>query len=325
MLAPHDAAFMWQAPGTAAPVVAPSTASRGFGAPARVNQALRGNSSAAVDAVSSRGPSVGIVLPTVVVAAAIARTMRPQKRSSRQRSTTMVALAAEESSAPAPRDDSGGPPKMEDNARVALVSQRLMNMEGSLRRWGFIAEVVYTWLGMISLGVAGFAGFSHGAQAYRSPSMALGLASVSVSVLCALVGWFQARSCRRLGRSCGLAASSLEPGGPAPPASQLQTMMPSIAEIESGLKARQRTAWLGAMSAVVGLQAMVGLLVTKVLAAYGGLNPAPGVPMDVFTLLAVSNSALSHVIGGGVASLQLSALPLAQVAPEDPFRGWARQ
>jgi hypothetical protein len=102
-------------------------------------------------------------------------------------------------------------------------------------------------------------------------------------------------------------------------------MMPSLAEIENGLRARQRTAWLGTMFAILGLQAMVGLLVTKVLVASGGFAPAPGVPLDVFTLLAVSNAALSHVVGGGTASLQLSMLPPPPTASDDPFRGWARQ
>mmetsp|Transcript_109293 Transcript_109293/g.319957 ORF Transcript_109293/g.319957 Transcript_109293/m.319957 type:complete len:289 (-) Transcript_109293:8-874(-) len=126
--------------------------------------------------------------------------------------------------------------------RVALVAQRLVTAEKSLRRWGYVAEVVYTWLGLISLGIASFAAFSHGSmQAYRSPAMALGPFSVGLSLLCSLVGWFQARGCRSIGRRCGLAASSLEPGGPPPPAAQFHTVMPALGDIEGGLRARQRT------------------------------------------------------------------------------------
>merc|ERR1719401_161358 len=159
---------------------------------------------------------------------------------------------------------------------------------------------------MISFGVAVFAAYSRGGvRAYSKPSMALGLSALGVSLVCALVGWFQARGCRQLGKRCGVAARSLEPGGVAPP-----TMaVPALSEVEKGLRTRQRTAWLGAMSSVVGLQAMVGLLVTKVLVASGTVSPAPGVSLDVFTLLAVSNAALSHVIGGGLAAVQQGALP----------------
>jgi len=210
-------------------------------------------------------------------------------------------------------------------ARVAQVAQRLSSAEWTLKNWGYAAEVMYAWLGLISWGVAGFAAYSHGGAVYRSPSMTLGLTSVGLSVFAALVGWFQARNCRRLGRRCGAAANSLEPGGPVPPAAQLLSLVPSLGDIESSLRARQRTSWLGALFAVVGLQAMVGLLVTKVLAASGGLAPAPGVSLDIFTLLAVSNSALSHVIGGGIAAWQQKSLPPAHVAAEDPFRGWGRQ
>jgi len=212
-----------------------------------------------------------------------------------------------------------------DAARVALVSQRLTAAEGTLQRWGYVAEVVYTWLGLISMSVSSFAAYSQGGlRAFRNSSMGLGLAAVSLSVMCALLGWFQARSCRTLGRRCGLAAKSLEPGGPLPPASQLTTMIPSLASVEAGLRARQRTAWLGALFAVVGLQAMVGLMVAKVLATSGGFGTSPGLNLDIFTLLAVGNSALAHIIGGGAAALQQGALPVA-AAPEDPFQGWGRQ
>lgn len=210
--------------------------------------------------------------------------------------------------------------------RVALVAQRLVTAEKSLRRWGYVAEVVYTWLGLISLGIASFAAFSHGSmQAYRSPAMALGPFSVGLSLLCSLVGWFQARGCRSIGRRCGLAASSLEPGGPPPPAAQFHTVMPALGDIEGGLRARQRTAWVGALFAVVGMQSMVGLLVAKVLAASSGVSSPPGVSLDVFTLLAVSNAALSHVVGGGAAALQHAALPPPGAAADDPFRGWGRR
>lgn len=213
-----------------------------------------------------------------------------------------------------------------DPGRVALVAQRLVTAEQSLRRWGYVAEVVYTWLGLISLGIASFAAFSHGTmRAYRSPAMALGPLSVGASLLCSFVGWFQARGCRSVGRRCGIAASSLEPGGPPPPAAQFITVMPALADIESGLRARQRTAWLGALFAVVGMQAMVGLLVGKVLAASGGVSSPPGVSLDVFTLLSVSNCALSHIIGGGAAAWQHGALPPPGAPADDPFRGWGRR
>mmetsp|Transcript_12159 Transcript_12159/g.33163 ORF Transcript_12159/g.33163 Transcript_12159/m.33163 type:complete len:358 (-) Transcript_12159:135-1208(-) len=207
-----------------------------------------------------------------------------------------------------------------DPARMALAVQRLTGAAGSLRRWGYVAEVTYTWLGLISLGVACFAGYARGGlTAYRNPSMALGLASVGMSLMCALIGWFQARTCRGLGRRCAQAAKTLEPGGAMP---QSMQFVPTLGEVEGGLRARQRTAWMGAFSAVFGLQAMVGLLVTKVLVASGTVSPAPGVSLDVFTLLAVSNSALSHVIGGGAAALQQGALPPPPATQDDQFRGW---
>ncbi len=40
--------------------------------------------------------------------------------------------------------------------------------------------------------------------------------------------------------------------------------LPALAAIEGSLRARQRTAALGALFAVVGLQSMVGLMVAKV-------------------------------------------------------------
>lgn len=232
-----------------------------------------------------------------------------------------AALAAGEAS----EDAAAAGGKAPDPARVALVAQRLATAEQALRRWGYVAEVVYTWLGAVSLGIASFAAFSHGSRVYRSPVMALGPVSVGLSLLCSFVGWFQARGCRSAGRRCSLAASSLEPGAPMPPADQLQTIMPALGDVESGLRVRQRTAWLGVLFAVVGMQSMVGLLVAKVLAASGGLSPPPGVSLDVFTLLAVSNVALSHVIGGGAAAMQQGALPPPAASAGDPFRGWGRQ
>ena len=68
---------------------------------------------------------------------------------------------------------------------------------------------------------------------------------------------------RNLGKRCGVAAGVLEPGGPMPPTMSL----PAVSAIETSLRARQRTAALGALFAVVGLQSMVGLMVTKATAA----------------------------------------------------------
>lgn len=210
-----------------------------------------------------------------------------------------------------------------DAIKASKASQRLLSAESTLRKWSYVSEVVYTWLGLISFSVASFAAYSQGGlNAFRS-SMGLGLASVALSVTCALVGWFQARSCRNLGRRCGIAANSLEPGGPVPPASQLGTILPSLASVEASLRARQRTAWLGALFAVVGLQSMVGLMVAKVLATSGGLGIAPGINLDIFTLLAVGNAALSHILGGGAAALQQASLPQASRSSEDSLRGWA--
>jgi len=260
-----------------------------------------------------------------IVAGAVAskrRQLHPHPLSQRW-PRPLAIQAGSDTSEPTPSDDT----RNSDPGRVALVVQRLTTAENSLRRWGYVAEAVYTWLGMITLGVACFAAYTKGgARAFAaSPSMALGFGSVGLSLLFSFVGWLQARGCRNIGRRCGIAASSLEPGGPARPEAQVIAMMPSLGAIESSLRNRQRTAWLGAMFAVVGLQAMVGLLVGKVLAASGGLSPAPGVSLDVFTLLAVSNAALSHVIGGGTVALQQGALPSPSASTTDVFRGWARQ
>ena len=47
--------------------------------------------------------------------------------------------------------------------------------------------------------------------------------------------------------------------------SHVAKRLPSLVAIETTLRARQRTAWLGALFAVVGLQTMVGLMVGKAL------------------------------------------------------------
>jgi len=258
----------------------------------------------------------------VVAGAVVAKTPQRHPRSVNQRWPRPVAIQAESEASDASEKTPSSDSRNSDPGRVALVVQRLTAAEISLRRWGYVAEAVYTWLGAISLGVAVFAISTKGGA---NGTMGLGLGSVFLSVLCSFVGWLQARGCRNIGRRCGIAASSLEPGGPTRPEAQILAMMPALGDIESSLRNRQRTAWLGAMFAVVGLQAMVGLLVGKVLAASGGLHPAPGVSLDVFTLLAVSNAALSHVIGGGTVALQQGALPAPAASTSDAFRGWARQ
>ncbi|CAL1133040.1 unnamed protein product [Cladocopium goreaui] len=233
-----------------------------------------------------------------------------------RRKYKVVPLAEEESKseAPAPSESSS------DAGRVKTVVQRLTNAETSLQRWSYVAEVIYTWLGLISLSVAGWATYSLGGLRIFNTAGGLGIVSVGLSVACSLVGWFQARSCRHLGRRCGMAAGSLEPGGPVNP----KMSLPALAAIEANLRARQRTAALGALFAVVGLQSMVGLMVTKVLATSGGFSPSPGINLDIFTLLAVSNSALGHVLAGGLAAVQQGSLPKISSSSTDPFQGWAR-
>ncbi|CAJ1331164.1 unnamed protein product [Effrenium voratum] len=225
----------------------------------------------------------------------------------------LVPMAAEEK-----KEASSSP----DSARMNRVVQRLTNAEISLRRWGYVVEIIYTWLGLISLAVASFAAYSQGGLAAFRSAMGLGLASVALSVVCSLVGWFQARSCRALGRRCGLAAGSLEPGGPVPPPSQMSSL-PPLSSIEVSLRSRQRTAWLGALFGVVGLQSMVGLMVGKVLATSGGFSQSPGINLDIFTLLAVSNSVLGHVLAGGLAAIQQGSLPQSS-ASDDNFQGWGK-
>lgn len=201
----------------------------------------------------------------------------------------------------------------------ALASKRLLAAERSLRWWSFAAEAVYMWLGSISLGVACFAAFSRGIGGIlRQPSTALGFATVLLSVLCALVGWFQARGCRYVGRRCGVAATALGLSGSNSPD------VPRLRDLQGALRGRQLTAWLGALFAVLGLQTMVGLLVTRVLTTAGGVARASGASLDVFTLLAVGNAALSHVLGGGFAAWQLSSLPLNAPGKDEACGGWGR-
>mmetsp|Transcript_51128 Transcript_51128/g.121483 ORF Transcript_51128/g.121483 Transcript_51128/m.121483 type:complete len:306 (+) Transcript_51128:92-1009(+) len=206
----------------------------------------------------------------------------------------------------------------------SLVVKRLSAAESSLQFWGYVAETAYSWLGLISLGIAAFSSYSQGPAARNSSSF-MGVATVGLSVLCGFVGWFQSRMCRQDGRRCGLAAASFPTEPSTTPTAQLTAMIPQLGGIESLLQARQRTAWLGMLFSVVGLQAMVGLLVAKVLSAGGGLSLASGFQLDVFTLLAVSNTALSHVIGVGVVAAQRAALPASRPGGSDAYRGWDRQ
>jgi len=211
---------------------------------------------------------------------------------------------------------------------TALVVKQLTSAELALGRWSYLVEVVYTWLGMISLALSGFSLFSRGGAAFlaRSPSMKLGLVSVGFSVIIfGFVGWFQARSCRNLARRCGIAASSLEPGGPVPPPQMMLSRVPPLEDMERLLRARQCTAWIGAAFALLGMQTMLGLLVLKVLSNSGSIPSPSSVSLDIFTLLAVVNAALSHVIGGGIAAIQQKALPSSISAKNDALRGWGRQ
>eukprot|EP00913_Durusdinium_trenchii_P019411 g18249.t1 len=144
------------------------------------------------------------------------------------------------------------------------------------------------------------------------------------------------------GTQCGLFLGGLVPssqlqesgpplrcvGKPSPPSTiargNRRPRLPALASIETSLRARQRTAALGALFAVVGLQSMVGLMVGKVLATSGGFAQSPGINLDVFTLLAVSNSCLGHVVAGGLAAVQQGSLPRTSSTSSDPFQGWAR-
>mmetsp|Transcript_54520 Transcript_54520/g.100887 ORF Transcript_54520/g.100887 Transcript_54520/m.100887 type:complete len:295 (+) Transcript_54520:92-976(+) len=219
--------------------------------------------------------------------------------------------------------DAGASEYAGDASKISTpaVVKHLSAAETSLQFWGYIGETAYSWLGLISLGVACFSAYSRGPTG-RNASSFMGLATVGLSVMCGFVGWFQSRMCRQEGRRCGLASASLEPSSA--PTAQLTAMIPQLGGIESLLSARQRTAWLGMLFSVVGLQAMVGLLVAKVLSAGGGLSIATGFQLDVFTLLAVSNTALSHVIAVGVVALQRAALPAARAGGSDMYRGWDR-
>mmetsp|Transcript_68791 Transcript_68791/g.149715 ORF Transcript_68791/g.149715 Transcript_68791/m.149715 type:complete len:308 (+) Transcript_68791:53-976(+) len=242
--------------------------------------------------------------------AALARHLRP---------SVAVFAEGEKSSKEKP-----GLPKPSD-ARAPLLQRRLESAEYNLQVWSYVAEVVYTWLGIISLGVAGFSFFTHGKP---TVSMLAGLSAVGLSSACQIVGWWQARGCRAMSRGCGLAAAALEPlttgvAAPTWPPTQLLAVLPALGPLEKRLWRRERTAWLGLLFAVLGLHTMVGMLVTKVLTTSGGITPLPGLSLDVFTLLAVSNCALSHVLGGGIAAMQRRMLP-APSKDDTPVRGWDR-
>lgn len=236
-----------------------------------------------------------------------------------------AAAASDQGAAAAPGSGSGRGKAGDKVFRP--VATRLTNAEKQLSRWSYAAEVVYTWLGLISLGVASFSFMSHGGVAASRGSMGIGMVSAGASVLCALVGWTQARLTRSMGRKCGLAASQLplHEGNQGSLPKQWSSVAPPLRDVEQLLILRQRTAWLGILFAVVGLQAMVGLLVGKVLTATGPLGAAPGVSLDVFTLLAVGNAALSHVIGCGIAHGQQRALLPPRKDAEGPFNGWDQQ
>mmetsp|Transcript_125368 Transcript_125368/g.401484 ORF Transcript_125368/g.401484 Transcript_125368/m.401484 type:complete len:398 (-) Transcript_125368:16-1209(-) len=302
--------------------------SGGFGKPA-----VEPEDPQAARALTDAGSDVELEGPALVGRAAVVDA-RGEPAEAEVGKAKGINTAASPAQAPAPAADEKAqqeaperpPPRTQQSRRdpysAALVAQQLTHAGESLCRWGYVAEVSYTWLGVVSLVVATFSAFA-GSAVHGGPNLstALGLPSVGLSLLCGLVGWFQARTCRSVGRRCGLASRSFEAGGPMPPAT-LMTGVPSLAEIEGQIRARQRTALLGTFFAVLGLQAMVGLLVAKVFAAAGTLNPAPGVSLDVFTLLAVCNSALSHVISGGAAACQQGALPPPSTAYNDRFRGW---
>mmetsp|Transcript_2801 Transcript_2801/g.3138 ORF Transcript_2801/g.3138 Transcript_2801/m.3138 type:complete len:299 (-) Transcript_2801:28-924(-) len=270
---------------------------------------------------STAAPSLGhdVVRPLAVgsLVLGLLPAAVPQRRKYK-----VVPMAEEESKSEAPesKSDTPAPSDSSDGGRVKTVVQRLTSAKTSLQRWSYAAEVIYTWLGVISLSLVTFTVYSKGGSTSLGTSMGLGITSVALSVACSLVGWFQARSCRNLGRRCGVAADALEPGGPVPPAMKL----PALAAIEASLRARQRTAALGALFAVVGLQSIVGLMMTKVLATSGGFVPSPGINLDIFTLLAVSNSALGHVLAGGLSAIQQGSLPHTSSSSTDPFQGWGR-
>jgi len=222
-------------------------------------------------------------------------------------------------------EDTHGPADKHAEARAPLVQRRLEKAEYNLHLWSYVAEALYVWLGFISLGVGAFSFYSHGKPTL---SMLAGLSAVALSSFCQLVGWWQARACRVVGRSCGLAAAALEPmttgmSSSTWPPTELLALLPALQPLESRLRRRERTAWWGAFFAVLGLHSMVGMLVTKILTTSGGIAPLPGLQLDVFTLLAVSNCALSHVLGGGIAAMQRKMLP-AKGMSDSAVRGWDR-
>eukprot|EP00929_Paragymnodinium_shiwhaense_P103305 TRINITY_DN66701_c0_g1_i1.p1 TRINITY_DN66701_c0_g1~~TRINITY_DN66701_c0_g1_i1.p1 ORF type:complete len:330 (-),score=62.65 TRINITY_DN66701_c0_g1_i1:35-1024(-) len=223
--------------------------------------------------------------------------------------------------------------------RVSLVVDRLNDAESSLQLSSSIAEVLYSSLGLVSLALGVF---SCACQGQGSLPMTLSLTSVGLSLLFCAGGWWQARGTRLLSQRCKLAASSLTPigatGEPLPP--QVHAVLPPVRLIERRLLRRERTAWLGALFAIVGLHMMVGMLVAKVLvqsAASGRVTVeaagsiasklSSGVRLDAFTLLMVSNCALSHIVGAGLASVQRRQLPQPRGTDDSDsaYRGWDRQ
>lgn len=218
---------------------------------------------------------------------------------------------------------SGGADDADGSARIAKALRRLTDAEKALRSWSCVAEVCYLWLGVISIVVALFSYSSRGGRV--NASMGMGLTCIVGSCICAAVGWWQARGCRVLSRRCGLAASSLSPEMASQPSAQLITVVPPLAMIETRLRNRRRTAWIGAMLAIFGMHTMVGLLVAKVLTTTaGGMSVsrgASGLSIDAFTLLSATNCALMHMIGAGIVGLQRSLMP-APTTPAGWVRGW---
>lgn len=240
-----------------------------------------------------------------------------------------AALAAVVAVAGAPRRRRGrsapaaeGPGTSTELGAAGRLSQRLSDAERNLQIWSYAAEVQYTWLGLVSLCISGFSFYTHGKA---NPSMTVGIGAVVASVVCSAVGWWQARGCRQISRRCGLAAASLESEGSVTPSSQVLSMLPPLAMVEKKLARRERTAWLGSLFAVLGLHTMVGMLVAKVLTNSGTpYTPSLGVSLDVFTLLAASNCAFSHVLGAGIAALQRRSLPQTKETTDDGMAGWDR-
>lgn len=204
--------------------------------------------------------------------------------------------------------------------RLSQALRRLTDAETSLRLWSYVVEVAYTWLGLFSLGLACASYWSRGRSV--TLSMGIGLVSVLSSCVCSALGWWQARGCRALSRRCGLAASSLEPDLAGPPSAQLIAVVPPLSIVERRLQRRERTAWIGTVFAVVGMDVMVGVFITGLLGPAGAAvgQSVSGQTIDVLTLFAATNCALMHTFGAGVASTQKKLLP----KPQTPDGGWVR-